>query len=431
MTALPMAAGTAEDALAEWVRSEACGEELVALLAEAHPLYAGRSTNETVRMRGWMLAQFERIGLPENALPFVLEELESGRDAFLVAGAAKAMRGGGVEAMRACAPFLRKALRNMRFLDSSVTFETYKPRWPLPRATTATKELRATLAWLGQAEEGEDCCEVALPSAPGASIGDVSRIELEDQDGQRVAFADFFHGKPVVLAFFYTRCDNPNKCSLTVARLARLQEQLAGRAKIAAITYDPLYDQPQRLRAFGETRGMQFGEDVRFFRAVRGFGELRAHFQLGVNFIGSIVNRHRIELSVLDARGRTAASFARLQWEPEAVVRAVDRALAPRMLRSVVAPLLLALLPKCPLCLTAYLGALGVGAMQVMPYARGLLFAFVAVHWLAVLRRRRWLALALSTAGAAALFSPLPLAGAGLMALGSVLTALPRKTRIP
>jgi protein SCO1/2 len=52
-------------------------------------------------------------------------------------------------------------------------------------------------------------------------------VELEDQDGARVKFGEFFTGKPSVVAFFYTRCDNPNKCSLTITKLGRLQRRLA------------------------------------------------------------------------------------------------------------------------------------------------------------------------------------------------------------
>ena len=60
------------------------------LLPERISLYAGRSANETIRMRGYILAAFEQVELPDAALPYVLEELESGRDAYLVAAAARA-----------------------------------------------------------------------------------------------------------------------------------------------------------------------------------------------------------------------------------------------------------------------------------------------------------------------------------------------------
>ena len=56
------------------------------------------------------------------------------------------------------------------------------------------------------------------------------------------------------------------------------------------------------------------------FEAWTGFRELRDHFQLGVNFTGSTVNRHIIELFVLDSRGEIAIAFTRLQWDIQEVL---------------------------------------------------------------------------------------------------------------
>jgi hypothetical protein len=61
----------------------------------------------------------------------------------------------------------------------------------------------------------------------------------------------------------------------------------------------------------------------RMLRAVGGFDALRAHFKLGVNFIESLVNRHRIEAYILDADGRIAASFERIHRDEQQVL---DRA---------------------------------------------------------------------------------------------------------
>ena len=55
-------------------------------------------------------------------------------------------------------------------------------------------------------------------------------------------------------------------------------------------------------------------------RAVEDNDALREHFELGVNFIESLVNRHRIELYILDAQGRIAVSFERIHWDEEDVV---------------------------------------------------------------------------------------------------------------
>lgn len=314
-------ASTAEEAIAEWVSSSAGATEIAGLLREQLPLYAGRSSNEVTRIRGFLLAAFERTGLPSEALPYVMEELESGQDAYTVAAAARALRGGAPSPE--LVPLLRGALERMRGADVSMTFEVYKPRWPFPHPTTASDELRKTLAWIGPAEPGPSCCHAASHTEPIRDETDIRQIELEDQDGDTVRFGDFFVGKPAVVVFFYTRCDNPEKCSLSITKLAGLQV-LKGDARVAAISYDPLYDTPARLKVYGRNRAIEFGNDVRFFRAPRDFEQLRSWFDLGVNYIGSMVNRHRIELYVLDTNGKIASSFTRMQWDNRRVIEAVQ-----------------------------------------------------------------------------------------------------------
>ena len=149
---------------------------------------------------------------------------------------------------------------------------------------------------------------------------------FEDQDGAPISFADFFVGQPSIVAFFYTRCDNPQKCSLTVSKLATVQRQLAergvaDRVRTAAITYDPGFDVPARLRAYGHGRSMRIDSGHRLLRAPGGIEPLRRHFRLGVNFVESLVNRHRIEIYIVHTAGRIAASFGRIHWDEQEVVR--------------------------------------------------------------------------------------------------------------
>jgi protein SCO1/2 len=326
-------------------------DDLVELLPERSPLYTGRSTSATVRMRGYAMATFERVGLPEAALPYVLDELQNGRDAYLVAAAARALRGLAKPAGDAV-PFLLQAIENIRDADDAVSFDTYRPRWPAQSRTTAMEEIQQTLAWLGP-QPGHDghCCHpppTGMAESPvrriatllsvtglraGAPQGEVPLdVELEDQDGRVLTYAGFFAGRPSVVAFFYTRCDNPNKCSLTISRLAELQRALAAeglrdRVRTAAITYDPDYDLAPRLRAYGENRGVTFGPSDRLLRARTGFERLEVYFELGVNYGPAVVNRHRVELFLLDEQGQIAVTFARLRWDLDGVLRQA-RALA-------------------------------------------------------------------------------------------------------
>jgi cytochrome oxidase Cu insertion factor (SCO1/SenC/PrrC family) len=267
-------------------------------------------------------------------------------------------------------------VRNLGGADATVSFERYDPRWPYDQPTTAMTELLGALAALGsdaatalpalerlaeqrlsaavrdelraacEAIRGagvHSCCheaevELVEPEpieAPvvGTRLCDLD-VELEDQTGRRESLTRFFHGKPAVVAFFYTRCDSPYKCSLTVTRLAALQalleaRGLAGAMRLAAMTYDPDFDLPRRLERYGRDRGVRFGDDVRFFRPTSGFDALAQRLALDVGYGPSTVNRHRIELFLLDAAGDVAASFTRLQWDPDAVLAAAEGLFAP------------------------------------------------------------------------------------------------------
>jgi cytochrome oxidase Cu insertion factor (SCO1/SenC/PrrC family) len=337
------------------LRSAGKGHELAALLPERLPAYAGRSATEMNHLRGYVLAAFAETGLPDEALPYVLEALESGHDAYEVAGAAIGLRGRATLEPEAGA-LLERAVERLAGADVTVSFESYDPVWPYREPTTALTELVRTIGHFGTAttrlegmaqqaqrfsgavrEEMRRALSAAAPPSCCAAMPHheepseavlAAPIELEDQDGRSTDAGTVFTGRPSVVAFFYTRCDNPYKCSMTITKLGAVQELLtrqglAEAVTVAAITYDPSFDVPMRLRRYGADRGFRFDERARFFRTTSGFTDLRQHFALGVNFGASTVNRHQIEVHVLDARGRVAASFTRRRWEVEAVADAV------------------------------------------------------------------------------------------------------------
>jgi cytochrome oxidase Cu insertion factor (SCO1/SenC/PrrC family) len=361
-------------------------DELAALLPENLPIYEGRSAAQMGRLRGYLLAAFADTGLPDAALPYVVESLETGHVAYEVAGAAIGLRGLKTPAAGVVAALVR-AIDNLSGADATVSFQSYNPAWPYAQPTTALTEVVRTIGHFGvQAQaalprlevlaqqrerfsssvleemrrvldragpgHGEHACDAACA---GESCGCVSAVDLgsddsccaemasaepvedpapmramlEDQDGRPERFEEFFRGKPSIVAFFYTRCDNPYKCSLTITKLAALQASLeerglAGALKVTAITYDPEFDLPHRLRLYGSDRGVQFGKDARFFRVTSGFQEIRQRFHLGVNYGASTVNRHQTEVYLLNEHGEIAASFTRIRWEVEAVLSALE-----------------------------------------------------------------------------------------------------------
>jgi cytochrome oxidase Cu insertion factor (SCO1/SenC/PrrC family) len=354
-------------------------DALVGLLAEQSPVYAGRGSGETERLRGYILASFETAGLPASALPFVIEELEIGLNPYPVAAAAKAVRGAHEPPERITA-LLLDAIDRTRTCDDVVCFDRGadpgKETSKRTAETTALMELFRTLAWLGPAAREAEaplkamlerrpagfsapvaaeikaalaavsaagrparahCCggsgaPVAFEPRAQTPIGfDIRVLQMEDQDGAVFSFGDFFLGRASVLTFFYTRCMNPTKCSLTITKLARLQQRLIAeglqhRFGIAAVSYDPAFDRPARLRAYGEARGMAFDDRNKLLRTTGSFESLQRWLDLGVGFGSTTVNQHRLDIVVLDDRGKPATTISRVQWDEDDIVSALKAA---------------------------------------------------------------------------------------------------------
>ena len=82
-------------------------------------------------------------------------------------------------------------------------------------------------------------------------------------------------------------------------------------------------------RENGLDRGFRFDERNRFLRTVGSFAPIRDKFDLAVGFGATTVNRHSVELLVLDAKCAPVREFRRVQWDEAEVVAAVKEALAP------------------------------------------------------------------------------------------------------
>lgn len=427
---------------------------LIDLLSERHPVYNERPTHQTIRIKGYAMASFAEAGLPGAALNFVLDELQNGRNAYMVAAAARSLRGAKKPQPQFCS-FLLQALENIRYHDDSMSLDIFKPSWPLTHPTTAKKEIFLTFQWLqGYAKgflpelnallkntSGFDaetrtaiqkaitsieadnrvldisCCEIEGKSSTALSrlwksagnIRNIGKVEVENQHGITQPLEAIINQKPTVVVFFYTRCMNPNKCTLTINKLGWLQQmllkhQLQEKVNLLAFTYDPAFDTAGRMQVFGENRGVVFTPNMHMLRTQpEDFPLLSAFFELGVNHVASTVNQHRLELFLLDRKGNLRTSYTRLQWETEKVFENIQRLLAPTSpisrlspviscFRQVVFPILIAIFPKCPVCWAAYLSAFGISGLQSIPYSPWLIpwiMGAIAVNLIILYRKAR------------------------------------------
>jgi protein SCO1 len=175
---------------------------------------------------------------------------------------------------------------------------------------------------------------------PWAPIAERTRLQnldipFKDHDGRPGVLGNLVD-KPVLITFFYTRCQNARKCSMAVSRLGALQRQLAqagieGQVRLLAISYEPQFDTPERINRYATDRGLRLGENALAIqldsdRHQRLVDELQAP----ANYNAGWVNTHGVELSLLDARGRLVRKYHTLLWDNDQVVKDLRKVITER-----------------------------------------------------------------------------------------------------
>ena len=108
----------------------------------------------------------------------------------------------------------------------------------------------------------------------------VPDFTLINQDKKEVNFQDF-RGKAVLLTFIYTNC--PTSCPITTKKFVQIQKDMADTVGseliLLAITVDPEFDTPDKLRAFAldldvDLRTMHFltGENTVVKKVLKDYG---------------------------------------------------------------------------------------------------------------------------------------------------------------
>ena len=155
-------------------------------------------------------------------------------------------------------------------------------------------------------------------------------FRVTTQQGKATKLAELV-GKPMAVSFIFTRCPNPNMCPLITLSMAHLQNRtkeagLAEKVQLVLISYDPAYDTPARLKAYGAERGLSFDNAVMLRPHARDHGELMD--ELGVTATpggtpGDI--SHYIELLLIDRQGRFVRDYLGGIWDAEAVLADLEK----------------------------------------------------------------------------------------------------------
>jgi protein SCO1/2 len=161
----------------------------------------------------------------------------------------------------------------------------------------------------------------------GVPVGDrVPDFTLTDQKGRPTRLSDLA-GEPVAVTFIYTRCPIANACPLTTAKFSKLAAALSadGFGHLVTITVDPEHDTPAVLDDYAK----RAGADPKRWKFLTGDPKAVADVaeRFGVLYYpdkGQVV--HQQGVAVLDASGRLANIYYGEDWEPEHILRDMEKA---------------------------------------------------------------------------------------------------------
>ena len=106
----------------------------------------------------------------------------------------------------------------------------------------------------------------AVPGEPKPG-DDIPDFALTNQDGKRVRISQY-KGNALALTFVYTRCPQPDQCTLMSTNFAAVDKQLQSRPEIYAkthlltISFDPDYDTPKVMRSYGASHTGKYSDEM-------------------------------------------------------------------------------------------------------------------------------------------------------------------------
>jgi cytochrome oxidase Cu insertion factor (SCO1/SenC/PrrC family)/Cu/Ag efflux protein CusF len=164
-----------------------------------------------------------------------------------------------------------------------------------------------------------------IAHVPPLQLGDlVPDTHLLDQAGRPFVMSQL-RGHDVVLAFIYTRCQDPRMCPLISAKFNTLQ-RLRGKRdlRLVEVTLDPSYDRPPVLARYGT----MFGYDPKIWTLAVGDAlptlDFAARFGVVTFPDANAGIIHSENTAVIDADGRITTMIPDATWQPTAILAAID-----------------------------------------------------------------------------------------------------------
>ena len=212
---------------------------------------------------------------------------------------------------------------------------------------TATLVVDGTQSWLEDVVITEDSTPVAgAPAIEGAdpNPGDpVPDYRLINQDGKAIRLQDF-KGKALLLTFIYTRCQDPNQCTLMSSNFAAIdqelqkQPELYAKTHLLSVSFDPVYDTPRVLRSYGAAHTGKYSDETFAHwefatgspdevKGIAKFFGLR-YYQDTTSGTEQVI--HSLRTAVISPDGKIVKVYRGNEWKPEEMVSELQRVFVPK-----------------------------------------------------------------------------------------------------
>jgi protein SCO1/2 len=212
---------------------------------------------------------------------------------------------------------------------------------------TATLVVDGTQSWLEDVVITEDSTPVSgAPAVEGAdpNVGDqVPDYRLINQDGKTIRIQDY-KGKALLLTFIYTRCQDPNQCTLMSSNFAAIdqelqkQPELYGKTHLLSISFDPAYDTPKVLRSYGAAHTGKYSDEtfVHWEFASGSADEVKGIAKFfGLRYYqdtssGTEQVIHSLRTAVIGPDGKIVKVYRGNEWKPEDLIKDVQGVFTPK-----------------------------------------------------------------------------------------------------
>jgi protein SCO1/2 len=229
------------------------------------------------------------------------------------------------------------------YMEGMVMPFTLKDDWPL-EVLHSGDQITATLVVDGSSSWLEDVVitqESANPSDTKAGDGlveakpgdEVPNYSLTNQDGKTLRIGNY-RGKALVLTFIYTRCPQPDQCTLMSNNFAAIdqelqkQPELYQRTHLLSISFDPDYDTPKVLRSYGAAHTGRYSDETfehwEFATGtrdeVKGLGQFFGLRYFHDTESGQEQVIHSLRTAVIRQDGKIFKVYRGNQWKPDEIV---------------------------------------------------------------------------------------------------------------